>query len=80
MKIQQYLILILFVIILLVNVNAIDINDAECRDIIQCDSDGSEWDSGERVCVNSIQNSPDTEEIFRTNIVIGGYCNSSDTS
>ena len=80
MKIQLYLLLILFVIILLGNVNAININDIDCRDIIQCDSSSSEWDSGNLICVDSSASNPDTEEIIVTDIEIVGFCNATDTS
>jgi hypothetical protein len=68
------------VIIVAVNVNAVDIADADCDRIIQCDAYGSSWSSGELVCDGAGQNSPDTEEVILTDIRITNYCNSSDTA
>jgi hypothetical protein len=71
----------LLVTILAVNVSSVDIADANCDEIIQCDNYGATFDgSSNLICNNAIQNSPDTEEVIASSIVIGDHCNSSDTS
>lgn len=81
MKIQKYLLLILFAIILLVSVNAIDIDLINCDQILQCDAYGVGWDGSANLdCNNAIQNSPDTEEVIVTDVRTSDYCESGDTA
>ena len=79
-RIQLYLLSLLLAIIIAVSANAVDINDVDCDEIIQCDAYGSEWDSGHRVCVNAEQDTPYTEEVHVATIRFADYCNSTDTS
>ena len=70
----------LLVITLQVNVNAININNADCDQIVQCDAYGYAWSGSDLVCDTSTQNSPDTEEVMTTYARIADYCNVGDSS
>ena len=79
MKIQPYLLLILFAIILAVNVSSASVSNFNCDQIKQCDAYGVGWDSSANlVCNNANQDNPDTEEVIVTSIRVSGLCDPGD--
>jgi hypothetical protein len=79
MKTQKNLQVFLLLALLLLQISfAVDVDDLECDQIVQCDSDGSEWSSGNRVCKTSAQTNPYAEEVMVTDVRFADYCESGD--
>ena len=79
-RILLYLLYLFLAITLLESVSAIDLGAVDCEAIVQCDSDGTEWSSGTRICSGASQDTPDTEEVTVTSVTIDIGCEAGDDS
>ena len=58
--------LVLLVLLISQTTHSIDINNANCDQIEQCDSDGLRWSAGSIACETSTETTPDPEQVFVT--------------